>query len=75
MRRSKRSYPPPSPGQLIKTGHAILVKDKLSSAQIWHTFGKGDKKGILLKPNEPLVLRTNIFKLGTRVDVYERVEK
>ena len=31
-----------------------------------------DKNGILLNPNEPLVLATNAFEIGTRVDIFER---
>lgn len=57
-----------------RTGYAILVKDKLSSALVWHTFpeeGASDEPEIL-NPNEPIILRPNTFKVGTRIDIYER---
>jgi hypothetical protein len=71
---SGKSSPPPKPGQLNRTGYAVLVKDKMSSARRWHTFGNEDKEGTILSPNEPLVLATNLFNVGTRVDIYERAE-
>jgi len=66
----------PEPGQLVRTGYAILVKDKLSSALRWHTFPESGniEESTLLNPNEPIILRTNTFQIGTRVDIYERVE-
>jgi hypothetical protein len=64
----------PEPGQLVRTGYAVLVSDKLSSAPVWHTFGKGDKEGTRLLPNESLVIPASAFKIGARVDLYERAE-
>ena len=82
MKSSKKSPPPPSPtpGQIIRTGYAVLIKDKLSSARLWHTYGKGkegeeDAEGVKLNPNEPLVLDTNSFRIGTKVEINERFER
>ena len=78
---SKKFSPPPTQGQIVRTGYAILIKDKLSSARLWHTYGmdketgKMDKEGIRLNPNEPLVLETNCFQEGTKVEIYERFER
>ena len=77
---SRKSSPLPKLGQLVRTGHAVLIKDPISSANLWYTFGKKenggeDEKGEKLNPNESLVFPTNLFGIGTRIEIYERAEK
>ena len=72
MKNSKKLSPPPQPGQLVRTGYAVLIKNKLSSARRWHTFGSNDEEGVILDPNENLIIPATAFEVGTRIDIYER---
>ena len=72
QKQHPQSSPQPEPQNgIVRSGHAVVVTDKETGGVKWHSFGMNDDIGQPFEINQPLSFPPTMFKVGTRIEIFE----